>query len=99
MFAMANILTLLIIDAKILGSLQGQAAGTGMTQFALLLGVVAVKAFFSWRTFQLAGEAAVAAGRGGEKNYLGNARGARIATLVCAVVTLLVLAFGARMAF
>ena len=98
-YAMLNILTILIVDAKILGSLQGQAAGTGMTQFALLLGVTVVKAFFSWRTFQLAGEAAIEAGRGGEKNYLGNARGARIATLVCAVVTFLVLAFGARMAF
>ena len=98
-FAMLNILTLLLVDAKILGSLQGQVAGTGMTQFALLLGVAAVKAFFSWRTFQLAGEAAVAAGPPGEKNYLGNARGAKIATLVCAAGTIAVLAFGARMAF
>ena len=32
----------------------------------------------------LAGEAAAAAGPAGEKNYLGNARGAKIATLICA---------------
>jgi len=98
-FAMLNILTILLFDAKILGSLQGQARGTGGTQFALLLGVAAVKIFFGWRTFQLAGEAAAVAGPAGEKAYLGNARGAKIATLVCGAATLAVLAFGARMAF
>ena len=97
-YAMANILTLLIIDAKILGSLQGEAAGTGRTQFVLLLGVALAKGFFSWQTFRLAGEAAVAATTTNEQNYLSNARGARIATLVCAVVSLAILAFGARMA-
>jgi PAT family beta-lactamase induction signal transducer AmpG len=98
-FAMLNILTLLVVDAKILGSLQGMAAGTGQVQFALLLGVAGLKAFFSWRTFRHAREAAEAAARTGEKNYLGNARGAKVATLICAVVTLAVLAFGAHMAF
>ena len=98
-FAMLNILTILLVDAKILGSLQGQAAGTGRTQFILLLGVAAAKIFFGWRTFQLAGEAAAAAGATGEKAYLGNARGAKIATLVCGAATLAVLAFAARMAF
>jgi PAT family beta-lactamase induction signal transducer AmpG len=98
-FAMLNILTILTIDAKILGSLQGLARGTGQTQFALLLGVVALKGFFSWRTFALAGEAAAAARPTAEKNYLGNARGAKIATLICGAVTLAILVFAARMAF
>src|ERR1019366_6641731 len=44
-YAMLNILTILVVDAKILGSLQGQARGSGMTQFGLLLGVVLVKMF------------------------------------------------------
>lgn len=98
-FAMLNILTILIFDAKILGSLQGQAPGSGQTQFALLLGVLGVKGFFSWRTFALAGAAAAAARPTGEKNYLGNARGAKIATMICGLVSLLVLAFAAKVAF
>jgi PAT family beta-lactamase induction signal transducer AmpG len=98
-FAMMNILTILIVDAKILGSLQGQAAGSGKTQFMLLLGVVVVKLFFAWRTFSLASVAAAVAGPAGEKHYLGNARGAKIATLVCLAVSIAVLAFGARMAY
>jgi PAT family beta-lactamase induction signal transducer AmpG len=98
-FAMLNILTILIVDAKILGTLQGKAAGTGMTQFAMLLAAVLVKVFFAARTFALAGEAAALAGPGGEKHYLANARGAKIATLICLGVTLAVLAFGAHMAF
>jgi PAT family beta-lactamase induction signal transducer AmpG len=98
-YAMLNILTILIVDAKILGSLQGQPAGSGKPQFLMLLGVVAVKGFFAARTYSFASQAAVAAGPAGEKNYLGNARGAKIATLVCGVVTLGILAFGARMAF
>lgn len=99
LFAMLTILTILLVDAKILGTLQGHAAGSGMTQFVWLLGVAAVKLFFSGRTFQLAGEAAEAARLTGEKVYLGNARGAKIATLVCGIVSVAVLAFGARMAF
>ena len=54
-FAMLNILAILIIDAWVLGQLQGMAAGTGMNQFLLLLGSGVLKGFFSWRTFQLAG--------------------------------------------
>ncbi len=97
-FAMLNILTILIVDAKILGSLQGQAKGTGKTQFMLLLGVMVFKGFLGWRTFSLAGAAATVAGPSGEKNYLGNARGAKIATYVCLLVSIAVLVFGARMA-
>jgi hypothetical protein len=96
---MLNILTILIVDAKILGSLQGQAAGTGRTQFVLLVGVLAFKAFLSWRTFALAGQTVAIARPAGEKNYLGNARGAKIATLVCAAGSIAILAFGAHMAF
>ena len=97
-FAMLNILTILIVDAKILGTLQGQPSGSGKTQFMLLLAVMVVKIFFAWRTFSLASAAAEIAGPAGEKNYLGNARGAKIATIVCFLVSAAVLVFGARMA-
>ncbi|HXQ82035.1 MAG TPA: MFS transporter [Opitutaceae bacterium] len=98
-YAMLSILAILILDAKILGSLQGRSAGNGKIQFALLLGVVLLKGYFAWRTYSLASEAAAIAGPAAEANYLGNARGAKIATLICAVVTVCVLAFAARMAF
>jgi PAT family beta-lactamase induction signal transducer AmpG len=98
-FAMLNILTILIVDAKILGSLQGLTRGAGQTQFVLLLGAGLVKLFFAYRTFTLAREAAAIAGPAAERNYLGNARGAKIATLICAAVTIAILAFAGRMAF
>lgn len=98
-YAMLNILTILILDAKILGSLQGQARGTGKVQFVMLLGVVVLKGFLALRTYGVAGEAARIAEPAGEINYLGNARGAKVATLICAAVTAGVLAFSARMAF
>jgi PAT family beta-lactamase induction signal transducer AmpG len=98
-YAMLNILTTLIVDARILGTLQGQAAHTGMTQFLLLLGVVVLKGFFAMRTFGLAAEAARAAAASGEAHYVGNAKGAKVATLICAAVTLCILLFAAHMAF
>jgi len=94
-FAMLNILTILIVDAKILGSLQGQT-GSSKTQFMLLVGSALVKLFFSWSTFSLAGKAADIATPAGEKNYLGNARGAKMATTICALVSTAVLVFVAR---
>lgn len=98
-YAMLNILVLLIVDARILGSLQGKTAGEGKVQFALLLGTALLKAFLSYRTFQLAAQNAAEARRSGETPFSGNARGAKIATLICAVATLAVLVFGAKMAF
>ena len=97
-YAMLNILTLLLADAKILGSLQGKAAGTGKLQFIFLLGTTVLKVFLSVRTFQLAAKAA-AASVSAPNAYAGNARGAKITTGLCGLVTLLVLAFGVRMAF
>ena len=99
MYAMLNILTLLIADAWILGTLQGKSAGEGKLQFLLLVGTAAVKGFFSLMTFRLAAANADEAARSGDTVYSGNARGAKIATLVCAAATFAVLAFGAKMAF
>jgi len=98
-FAMLSILTILILDAKILGSLQGRAPGAGKVQFVLLLGVVLIKGYFAWKTFSLASEARAAAESTAEGNYLDNAHGAKVATLICAAVTLCILAFAYRMAF
>jgi hypothetical protein len=94
---MLNLVTILIVDAKILGSLQGRAAGQGLTQLGLLLAVAGGKLVLSWQTFRCAA-AAAAASRASEKNYLGNARGAKVVTVVCAAVSVAVLAFAARVA-
>jgi PAT family beta-lactamase induction signal transducer AmpG len=98
-YAMLHLLTILLIDTKILGALQGKTAGTGMTQFLLLVGVALVKVVFATRTFTLAGQAAVLAGPTQEQNYLANARGAKIATLLCLAATIGIIAFAAHMAF
>jgi PAT family beta-lactamase induction signal transducer AmpG len=98
-YAMLHVLVILLLDAKILGSLQGQAAGTGMTQFLLLIGSAALKLFLTVRTFGQARLAAVEAGRTGDSVYVGNARGAKIATAICWLVSAGILAFAARMAF
>ncbi len=99
MYAMLNILTLLVLDSRILGTLQGKASGEGMTQFVLLLGTAVLKGFFTFKTFQLAAQNAAAAAAAGDTAYSGNARGAKIATIVCGLATAAVLAFGAKMAF
>jgi PAT family beta-lactamase induction signal transducer AmpG len=97
-FAMLNVVTLLLVDAKILGTLQGEHTGSGKVQFGFLLGAVVLKVFFALQTFRFAAEAA-RVGAEGATAYVGNARGAKVTTCLCGAVTILVLAFGARMAF
>lgn len=98
-FAMANIIVLLAIDAPVLGSLQGKAVGTGKVQFAILLALAIVKLGLAISCFNFAAKAAEASAAGGDGTYVRNARGAKITTVLCGLATLLVLAFGARMAF
>jgi PAT family beta-lactamase induction signal transducer AmpG len=97
-YAMLNILVILIFDAKILGALQGKEAGTGRTQFVLLLVTAVFKLFLSVRAFSLANEATEESTRNGETVYARNARGARIATLICGLATVIVLVVGAKLA-
>ena len=58
-YAMLQILTILLLDAKILGTLQGRAAGEGRTQFIFLLGSLALKIFLAERTLKHASTASV----------------------------------------
>lgn len=98
-YAMLGILVLLIVDAKILGSLQGRAAGEGRGQFALLVGFAIIKGILAWQALAAARIASVEAGRTGETAYLGNARGARVTTYLCLAATVLVLGFAAKLVF
>ncbi len=99
MFAMLSILTLLIVDAKVLGTLQGAAPGAGGVQLLILLALLLPKAYFARSSFVFAAQAAAIALPGGERHYLGNAKGAKIATLICAAVSLAALAFCANRFF
>lgn len=98
-YAMLNVLVVLLIDAKILGSLQGREPGTGSTQFYLLLASAGLKLFLAQRTWRHAREAAAGNAGGDASAYVGNARGAKIATLVCAAASIAVLVFAGRLAF
>jgi len=98
-YAMLQILTILIFDAKVLGSLQGQAAGQGQTQFFILIGGLVLKLVLIERTLHHAKAASAEAKRGGDKVYVRNALGARIVTGICAVVSIAILVFAGQIAF
>jgi PAT family beta-lactamase induction signal transducer AmpG len=97
-YAMINILVLLILDAKFLGMLQGKPAGTGQLEFGLLVASAILKGFLSIRTYQVASQAAVESAGCPGNAYQANARGAIIATWICAAVTALVLFAGYKLA-
>lgn len=98
-YAMLQILTILIADARFLGALQGRAPGEGKTQFALLLGSFAFKLFLAQQTLFHASKAYQEATPNGETVYVRNARGARIVTGICFVASLAILIFAARVVF
>jgi PAT family beta-lactamase induction signal transducer AmpG len=117
-YAMLNILTILVIDMNLVGYLIDTATGNrenwgfftrlfthifGPSALMAFFGLLVVSAFlkicFSVRTFRIAGLATKEAAQHAEENYSANARGAKIATFMCAAATMAVLAFGVHMAF
>jgi PAT family beta-lactamase induction signal transducer AmpG len=104
-YAMLNILTLLVVDAWALGQLRGLHGVAETTFFGIALSASAMRIFviavlglsfalkvqFSLKTFGFASQAAAAAAPTGEKAYLGNARGAKITTILCGLVSASVL--------
>lgn len=112
-FAMTNILSILIVDAWALGALRevsGAESGTFFgipvsrevlsTAALLVLGVNAVwKGFLTFGAFRAARTAVQAAGGSDQAGpYLGNARGAKVASVVCAIMTAAVLWLAIRLA-
>jgi len=80
--------------------LQGQAEGTGQIQFYLLAASAVLKLFLIYRTFTNAKRASIeATSDGGAAVYVGNARGAKIATMICSVASIGVLYFAFKQAF
>jgi len=98
-YAMLNILVILLLDARLLASLQDRTDSSAEFVFSLLLGSAALKLFLAWKTFAIAGTARAEAAATGENVYLRNALGAKVATYICALVGLGILAFGAELAF
>jgi hypothetical protein len=62
------------------------------------VGCALLKAWLSWRAVTIAREAIAEADARGEKNYRGNARGAIVATVVCGLMTIVILYVGAKLA-
>ena len=96
LYAMLNILAILLIDAKALGGMQG--GGQALGSLGLLFANAGLKLFLTLRTLRLAREAMQAADRTGETVYRQNARGARAATLLCGGGSALLLVLGLKFA-
>ncbi|WP_438481938.1 hypothetical protein [Oleiharenicola lentus] len=93
-YAMLNILAILLIDAKALGEMQsGKVTWMPMT---FLVANAALKLFLSVRAWQLASSAEREAALVQDDVYRRNARGAKIVTVICGAVTVLVLVLGVK---
>jgi PAT family beta-lactamase induction signal transducer AmpG len=104
-FAIMNLLCILVADAWALGKLHEIHSGVPTTFFGIpleaatmriaavaMLGLsLAFKVQCSVKTFGLAAEAARAAAPTDERAYLGNARGAKVTTLLCGLVSVVVM--------
>ena len=107
-YAMLNILTLLVVDAWALGQLRGLQGMTETTFFGIAMSAPTMRIFaiavlglslafkvqFSLKTFRFASQAAAAATPTGEQAYLGNARGAKITTILCGLASAIVIVVG-----
>ncbi len=82
-YAMLQVLVILVVDARILGRMQETGAGDRGVLLALLWLSVLGKAWLSWRAWQWAGVARRAgAARAETQPYRNNARGALVASAV-----------------
>jgi PAT family beta-lactamase induction signal transducer AmpG len=101
LLAMLNILVFLVFDAKFLGSLREADRGSvaRFVYFGILVVDAAVKVLLTILTFRAAKRAESECARVGDSTYAGNARGARVATVIADVVAVAVLVVGAKLAF
>lgn len=97
-YAMLNLLAILLFDSKLLGALHGKGTGAGWIPLGFLLTNLALKIFLAQRAWLHARAAEAEAARTHETVYVRNARGARIATAVCGALSLVVLALAVKLA-
>ncbi|MFO1337343.1 MAG: hypothetical protein U1F53_03770 [Burkholderiaceae bacterium] len=98
-YAMLAILVILIVDARILGELQGRDTDDGSVAFGLLVASAALKLWLAWQAVGQARAARTLPGTAADCPYRANARGALVATGVTTLAGLALLALGWRLAF
>ena len=94
MHAMLIAILILMVDPQILGSLQGGTARGGWVALGLLALVAAAKLGLATRALRAAAAALRQASLSGETAYASNARGARLAVLLCGAASVAILLFG-----
>jgi PAT family beta-lactamase induction signal transducer AmpG len=101
LLAMANIVVILAIDSKVLGSLRDADphSTARLVCFVVLIALIPLKVWIGRLTLGKIREAEASAARARESVYVGNARGAKWATLICATVGVAVVALGAALTF
>lgn len=101
MLAMANILVILIVDSRVLGSLReaDPHSTSRLVCFVVLVALAAVKVAIGRLTLRKIREVEAEAARVNESVYVGNARGAKWATVICAAVGIAVVGLGAALTF
>jgi PAT family beta-lactamase induction signal transducer AmpG len=82
---------------RFIDTITGGRGATGF--FALLIASALTKVFFASKTFAISGETIRTGEANGALSYLGNARGAKIATIICGLASCGALWVGARLAF
>jgi PAT family beta-lactamase induction signal transducer AmpG len=95
LLAILAILSVLVIDARCVGEIQlSSHDGSSPTlSFVVLIASLALKGYLAVRTLAFVNRASEEAQRVGDKVYLGNAKGARVALyLACSVGALMLLA-------
>ena len=94
-YAMLNVLTILLIDTRALGTLQSE--GPGWIPLSVLVASVGLKLYFTHRTYRIAGSAENETDHAQGCVYLGNARGAKAVTIICGAASCAVLVLAAKL--
>jgi PAT family beta-lactamase induction signal transducer AmpG len=102
MFAMGNVLVILLFDASLLGALREadpKSSAIRVIYLALLVVLAAGKGALSVFGLRAIQSALDHSARVGDTVYAANAKGARVVTFICAAVTVCVLALAVKLAF
>ncbi|MET0412738.1 MAG: MFS transporter [Polyangiaceae bacterium] len=102
LWATLTILTVLVVDARLLGDLQQAGAGDGSGKIGYFVGILlalGLKAYLGQRTFQAAKEATERGAKIGDTAYVSNAKGAKIAASLALFGGLAVLYVAIRLTF
>jgi PAT family beta-lactamase induction signal transducer AmpG len=98
-YAMLQLLVILVVDARLVGQIQDAPAGSGKLALTMLGASVLLKGWLLWKTWRWARVALrVGAGDSGAEPYRGNARGAVVTGVLGAAAGMALLIVGCRLA-